>query len=219
MTLQCDDGLAFSILSSEINSQDHIFNYSPTCWPPRHQVGPLLNDDQIAKILAPGKIPLGSKSPQKCIYSVAAQEMAKHRTKFGWPPMTNVGAVTKPRRETRWNLLGYPKPANRSQPLVGWLKLTILWGYVEEIAVYEMVPIVDRCLTCEDIARQTYAMVRKWRIFASCISASRVQHISHLHCKFALRHIMWGSMVHIQLLLLCICYAGRQHITHTKTSN
>ena len=38
---------------------------------------------------APGKIrckiPSGGKSPRKCIYSVAAQEMAKHRAKFGWP--------------------------------------------------------------------------------------------------------------------------------------
>jgi len=28
-------------------------------------------------------------------------------------------AVTLPRRETRWNLQGCPKLANRSQPLVG----------------------------------------------------------------------------------------------------
>ena len=28
---------------------------------------------------APGKIPLGGKSLRKCIFSVAAQEMAKHR--------------------------------------------------------------------------------------------------------------------------------------------
>ena len=59
------------------------------------------------------------KSPRKCIYNVPAQETAKHRAKFGWPPSSDVGAVTKPRRETRWNLLGCPKLANRSQPLVG----------------------------------------------------------------------------------------------------
>jgi len=35
-------------------------------------------------------------------------------------------------------------------------------------------------------------------IFASYISASRVQHISDLQSKFALRHIMCGSMVDIQ---------------------
>jgi len=80
---------------------------------------------------APGKIPLGGKSFRKCICSVPAQETAKHRAKFGWPPLSDVGAVTKPRRETRWNLqnqvwgsYGSPfshrtKLASRSQSLVG----------------------------------------------------------------------------------------------------
>jgi len=30
-------------------------------------------------------------------------------------------------------------------------------------------PIVDKCLSCEDTARQSCAMVPKWRFFASCI--------------------------------------------------
>ena len=42
--------------------------------------------------------------------NLPAQESAKYRAKFGWPPLTDVGAATKPRRETRWNLLGCPKP-------------------------------------------------------------------------------------------------------------
>ena len=50
---------------------------------------------------APGKIPLWGKSRQKCIYSVAAQETAKYCAKFGWLPLIDVAAVTKPRRETR----------------------------------------------------------------------------------------------------------------------
>jgi len=59
------------------------------------------------------------QEPKKCIYGVPAQETAKHRTKFGWPMASDVAALTKPRRESRWNLLGCPKLANRSQPLVG----------------------------------------------------------------------------------------------------
>jgi len=51
--------------------------------------------------IAPGKILSGGKSPRKCIHSVAAEKMAKHRAKFGWPPMRDVAAVTKARRETR----------------------------------------------------------------------------------------------------------------------
>jgi len=39
--------------------------------------------------------------------------------KFGWRSLLDCRAVTIPRRETRWNYLGCPKLANRSQPLVG----------------------------------------------------------------------------------------------------
>jgi len=41
------------------------------------------------------------EDPPKCIYSVPAQKTAKHRAKFGLPPLSDVGAVTKPRREIR----------------------------------------------------------------------------------------------------------------------
>jgi len=44
---------------------------------------------------------LWGKSPQQRIYSVPAQETARHRAKCGWPPMSDVGAVMKPGRETR----------------------------------------------------------------------------------------------------------------------
>ena len=53
--------------------------------------------------------------------------------------------------------------------------------------------IVDTCLSSEDIARQSCAMVPKWRFF--CVlyfSASRMQHISDMHSKFTLRpHHVW----------------------------
>ena len=39
--------------------------------------------------------------------------------KFGWGPLLECRAVTLPRSETRWNLQGCSKLANRSQPLVG----------------------------------------------------------------------------------------------------
>jgi len=57
-------------------------------------------------------------------------------------------------------------------------------------------PIVDICLSCEDIARQISAMVRRWRIFGEILrpvfSESRVRHISDLHSKFTLRpHHVW----------------------------
>ena len=49
-------------------------------------------------------------------------------------------------------------------------KFTILSGHMEEVLLFNMFfPIVDICLSCEDIARQSYVMVRRWRFFASCI--------------------------------------------------
>ena len=55
--------------------------------------------DVYSEYIALGKIPSGGKSPKKC--SVPAHETAKHRAKFGWPPVSDVAAVTKARRETR----------------------------------------------------------------------------------------------------------------------
>jgi len=37
--------------------------------------------------------------------------------KFGWGPLLECRAVTLKRRKTRWNVLRWPKLANRSQPL------------------------------------------------------------------------------------------------------
>jgi len=103
---------------------------------------------------------------QKCIYNTAAQETAERRAKFGWPLLRNIGAVTKPRCKTCWNLLGCPNPANQSQPLVSQSS-----SYCEDMCrrcccLTCFFPIVDTCLSCEDIARQFYAMVCRWQFFA-----------------------------------------------------
>jgi len=49
---------------------------------------------------------------------------------------------------------------------------------------------IQSCFGCEDSARQTCAMVRRWRFFASFLRPifplSRVQHTSDLRSKFAL---------------------------------
>jgi len=92
--------------------------------------------------------------------------------KNGWRPLLDCRAVTLPRHDTRWNMMGCPKPANQSQPLV------FFW-------------IVDTCLSSKNIARQSCVMVLRWRFFASFLHpvflASRLQHISDLHSKFAPR--------------------------------
>ena len=76
-------------------------------------------------------------------------------------------------------------------------KFTILWGHVEDILLLNnFFPIVDTCLRCEDIARQSCAMVPRRHFMATFLrpvfSASRVQQVSDLHLKFALRpHHVW----------------------------
>ena len=111
---------------------------------------------------------------------------------FGWRPLLECRAVTLPRRKSRWNSQGCSKLANRSQPLVGrsspyyedmWRRYRCLTSFF---------PIVDTCLSCEDTARQSCLMVRKWRFLHPVFSASSVQHISDMHSKFALRpHHEW----------------------------
>jgi len=98
--------------------------------------------------------------------------------KFGWCPLLECRAVMLPRSETRWNLLGCRKLPNRSQPLVGqslpycgdmWRRYCCLTSFF---------PIVDKCLTCEDSARQSCAMVRRWQFFCD-VFVSRISSESH----------------------------------------
>jgi len=64
-------------------------------------------------------------------------------------------------------------------------KFTILWGHLKDILLFnKFFLIVDTMLgnlSCKDIARQSCAMVPRWRFLAtflrSVFSASRVQHI------------------------------------------
>ena len=55
------------------------------------------------------------------------------------------------------------------------------------------------CLSCEQIARQNCAMAPRWRFLAIFLRpvfpASRVQHISDLHLKFALSHTAMESVL------------------------
>jgi len=76
-------------------------------------------------------------------------------------------------------------------------KFTILWEHQEDILLLNnFFPIVDMYLRCSDIDRQSCTMVRRWRIFGDILrpvfSASRMQYVSDLRPKFALRpHHVW----------------------------
>jgi len=110
--------------------------------------------------------------------------------KFGLRSLLYCCAVTLPRSETSWNLQECPKLVNRSQPLVGrsWPYCNDMWRRYCCLTIF---PIDDKCLSCKDIARQSRAMVPRCGIFDNflgpALPASRVQHISDLHSKFALR--------------------------------
>ena len=115
--------------------------------------------------------------------------------KVGWSSLLKCHAVMLPRCETRWKLQRCPQTTGPISAASG-PKFTILWGLVKEILLLnKFFPIVDACLSCEDIAQQSCAMVRRWRFFASFLHSvfpeSHVQHISDLHSKFALgpRHV------------------------------
>jgi len=91
--------------------------------------------------------------------------------KFGWRPLLECRAVMLPRRGTCWNLQGCPNLANRSQPLVGQSSQYYQNMRRRRCCLTGFSPIVDTCLSFDDIARQSCAMVPKWRFFASCISS------------------------------------------------
>jgi len=84
-------------------------------------------------------------------------------------------------------------------------KFTVLRGHVEEILLLKkFFPIVDTCLSCKDISDKVVRWCPGgdfWRLLGPAFAASRVQHISDLHCKFALgphrvskygRHLICG---------------------------
>ena len=93
---------------------------------------------------ARGKIPSGGKRSRKCIYRVPGQETAIHHAKFSWPPVNDVSAVTKARRD---NPLKFTEVAQTRQQIsaVSRPKFTILWGHVEDILLLNKLffPIVD----------------------------------------------------------------------------
>jgi len=87
-------------------------------------------------------------------------------------------------------LAGVPQTTGSISAATG-PKFTMLWGHVEQILLLnKFFPIVDTCLSCDDIARQCPAMVPRWWFFSEftgpAFPASRVQHVSDLHSKFAL---------------------------------
>ena len=118
-------------------------------------------------------------------------------------PYWSAVQYTLARRETRWNLQDCPTLANRSQPLVGRSS-----PYYDDMwrRYYCLTIFFSNCryiLSCEDIARQSCALVSRWRIIreicvlyffqrATCSTFQTCILNSHYG------HTMYGSMANIQ---------------------
>jgi len=116
-------------------------------------------------------------------------------TKFGWRPLLECRAVTRPRHETRWNLQGCPKLPNRSQPLVGspyyedmWRRYCCLTSVFFRLSIYALVAQVQPNKVvrwCRDSDFLNHLCVRyfQWAAcstFQTCILNS---HYSHTMCR------------------------------------
>jgi len=120
-----------------------------------------------------------------CAYSQRDGRPAEYRWRFllnaaVWlTPTTRVPCSNAAKTRNRLNLQGCPKLQQISA--VSRPKFTILSGHVEEVLLFNnFFPIVDTCLSSEDISRQSCAMVPKWRFFASCIFREpRAAHFGH----------------------------------------
>jgi len=108
--------------------------------------------------------------------------------KFGWHPILDTCSNAAKTRNTL-KFAGVPQTTGSISAASG-PKFAILCGHVEDILLLN-IPVVDTCCSCEDIARHSFAMVPRWRFLATFLrpvfSASRVQHVSDLHLKFAIR--------------------------------
>ena len=77
-------------------------------------------------------------------------------------PCSNVAKTRKPLK-----VAGVPQTPETISADSG-SKFDILWAHVERYCcLTSFFPIVDTCLSCEDIARQSCGMVPRWRFFAS----------------------------------------------------
>ena len=106
--------------------------------------------------------------------------------KFGWCPLLECRAVMVPRHKTHWNLLGCPTPEPISA--ISGPKFTILWGHVEEILLLNK--FFFWLSICALVVEIQPDKVVRWCSDSDSLRpvfpASRMQHISDLHSKFAL---------------------------------
>ena len=85
------------------------------------------------------------------------------RRKVWLAPTTRVPCSNAAKTRNPLKYAGVPQ-TNETISAASGLKFTILWGHVEEILLLNRF-FVDTCLSCEDIALQSCAMVPRWWLF------------------------------------------------------
>ena len=124
------------------------------------------------------------------VYSVPAEETAKQRAKFGWPAVSDVAAVdlTRPRRETRWNLLGVPQTPEPISAVSG-PKFAILRGHLEDILPFNnfySAPQCSHCTRCTSYGNSVCLSV--------CLSIRPSVRLSHAGILSKRRHVARCSL-------------------------
>jgi len=110
---------------------------------------------------------------------------------LGWRSLLDCRAVTLPRRESRWNLLGCPKLPKPISAASG-PKFAILWVRVEDILLPNK--FFSRLSIYALVAKIQPDKVVRWCpdgafgvVFATCISSEQRAAHFRLHSKFAIR--------------------------------
>ena len=116
-------------------------------------------------------------------------------------PTTRVPCSNAAKMRNRLKLAGVPQTRQRISAVSG-PKFAVLWGHVEEILIQVFFPIVNTCLSCKDMSRQSCAMASRWRIFGDffvlhfhrAVCSTFQTWILNLHYG----HTVCGSVVDIQ---------------------
>jgi len=112
--------------------------------------------------------------------------------KFGWCPLLECRAVTVPRHETHWNLLGCPKLPNRSKPSVGrsspyyedmWRRYCCLTSFFYDCRCMPQLRRYSPTMLCDGVEMAIFCVLYfQWAAcstFQTCILNS---HLGHTMC-------------------------------------
>ena len=105
------------------------------------------------------------KSPRKCMYVYTSPGDGQTSCKVWLASVERRRCSSKGKRSNPLKFAGVPQ-TNEPISAASGPKSTILWGIWERYCCLQVFfPIVDTCLSCEDTARQTCAMVPRRRFF------------------------------------------------------